>query len=66
MRTELEARGGEDLLFAGVDGVVGFEDANGVGFPHPRTEQCLVHLVHQRPRYVQAKHRKAVAVAKAA
>jgi transposase-like protein len=59
--SDLKARGVEDLLIVCVDGLTGFSEAIASVFPKADVQRCIVHAVRQSLRFVNWKHRKAVA-----
>lgn len=58
--TELRNRGIQDILFACVDGLVGFVEAIETVFPKTITQLCIVHVIRNSLRYVGYKERKEV------
>lgn len=58
--TELRNRGVQDILFACVDGLVGFVEAIETVYPRTTTQLCIVHVIRNSLRYVSYKDRKAV------
>jgi putative transposase len=60
--TELKNRGVQDILFACVDGLVGFVEAIETIYPQTTTQLCIVHVIRNSLRYVGYKERKAVIV----
>lgn len=58
--TELKNRGVQDILFACVDGLVGFVEAIETVYPRTTTQLCIVHVIRNSLRYVSYKDRKAV------
>jgi len=63
VRTELQARGVEDVLIALIDGLTGFPEAIQAGFPQTQIHTCVVHLVRRSLAYVSYQDRKRVAAA---
>ena len=61
--SELKARGVEDVFIACVDGLTGFSGAIASVYPEADVQRCVVHAVRQSLRFVNWKHRKAVASA---
>jgi putative transposase len=59
--TELRNRGVEDMLIAAIDGLKGFPEAVAAVYPDTQVQLCIVHMVRNSLRYVNWKHRKAVA-----
>lgn len=59
--TELKNRGIQDILFACVDGLVGFVEAIETVYPKTTTQLCIVHVIRNSLRYVGYKERKEVA-----
>lgn len=59
--TELKNRGVQDVFICCVDGLSGFEEAIEAVFPQTIVQLCIVHMVRHSLRFVQWKHRKAVA-----
>ncbi len=59
--TELQNRGGKDILIACVDGLKGFPDAINTAFPNTQIQLCIVHMVRNSMKYVPWKDYKAVA-----
>jgi putative transposase len=59
--TELKNRGVQDLFICCVDGLSGFEEAIEAVYPQTIVQLCIVHMVRNSLRFVQWKHRKAVA-----
>ncbi len=58
--TELKNRGVQDILFACVDGLVGFVEAIETIYPKTTTQLCIVHIIRNSLRYVGYKERKEV------
>lgn len=61
--SELKARGVEDLFIVCVDGLRGFSEAIASVYPTTDVQRCIVHAVRQSLRFVNWKHRTAVAQA---
>lgn len=59
--TELTNRGVQDVFICCVDGLTGFEEAIEAVYPQTIVQLCIVHMVRNSLRFVQWKHRKAVA-----
>ena len=59
--TEPRNRGVEDMLIAAIDGLKGFPEAVAAVYPNTQVQLCIVHMVRNSLRYVNWKHRKAVA-----
>jgi transposase-like protein len=59
--SDLKARGVEDLFIVCVDGLTGFSAAIESVYPEADVQRCIVHAVRQSLRFVNWKHRKAVA-----
>lgn len=59
--TELRNRGVEDMLIAAIDGLKGFPEAVAAVYPKTQVQLCIVHMVRNSLRYVNWKHRRAVA-----
>lgn len=60
--TELKNRGVQDILFACVDGLVGFVEAIETVYPKTTTQLCIVHVIRNSLRYVGYKERKEVVI----
>jgi transposase-like protein len=58
---DLHRRGVGDVLIACVDGLTGFPEAIEAVFPAAWVQTCIVHQIRASMRYVNYKHRKAVA-----
>jgi transposase-like protein len=59
--SELKNRGVNDILIAGVDGLMGFPEAIKTVFPKTEVQLCIVHMVRNSLKYVPFKDRKVVA-----
>ncbi len=59
--TELQNRGGRDILIACVDGLKGFPDAINTTYPQTRIQLCIVHMVRNSMKFVPWKDYKPVA-----
>ena len=59
--TELQNRGGQDILIACVDGLTGFPEAIEAVFPQTMVQLCIVHLVRNALSYGSYKDRNSVA-----
>jgi putative transposase len=59
--TEISNRGVEDVFIACVDGLKGFPEAIEAVFPRTQVQGCIIHAVRASMKYVDWKHRKAVA-----
>lgn len=58
---ELKTRGVQDIFYACVDGLKGFDQAIEAVFPKARVQRCMVHLVRSSMRFVVHKDMKMVA-----
>ena len=58
--TELQNRGGKDILIACVDGLKGFPDAINTVYPDTRIQLCIVHMVRNSVKFVPWKDYKPV------
>ncbi len=56
--TDLQNRGGEDILIASVDGLKGFPEAINAVFPHTEVQLCIVHQIRNSLKYVASKNQK--------
>jgi putative transposase len=59
--TDLKNRGVNDILFASVDGLVGFSEAIHAVFPDTIVQRCIVHQIRNTLKYVPHKDKKAFA-----
>lgn len=59
--TELQGRGGQEILIARIDGLAGFPAAIYAVFPATVVQQCVVHLMRQSRARVRWQDRRAVA-----
>lgn len=59
--TELQNRGVKDVFIFAVDGLSGFPEAIGAGYPQAKIQLCIVHMVRNSLRYVPTKDMKEVA-----
>src|SRR4028118_1624327 len=57
--TDLQARGGEDIFIACIDGLTGFKEALHAVFPQTQIQRCIIHQVRPSLNYVSWKDRKA-------
>jgi putative transposase len=58
--TELQNRGGQDILIACVEELTGFPEAIEAVFPQTMVQLCIVHLVRNALSYVSYKDRKSL------
>lgn len=57
---ELKARGVNDILIAGVNGLKAFPEANLTVFPQTVVQTCIVHLIRNSLAFVSWKDRRAI------
>ena len=56
--TDLNNRGVEDILIAGVDGLKGFPEAINTIFPKTEVQLCIIHQIRNSMRYVASKNQR--------
>lgn len=56
---DLQSRGVDDVLIAGVDGLTGFTEALAAVFPQALVQRCIIHQIRHTLRYVTWKDQKA-------
>ena len=57
--SDLQNRGGEDILIACVDGLTGFPEAINSIYPQTEVQLCVIHQIRNSIKYVASKHHKA-------
>lgn len=57
--SDLQNRGGRDILIAYVDGVTGFPEAINSIYPQTEVQLCIIHQIRNSIKYVASKHHKA-------
>lgn len=57
--TELQNRGGNDILITCVNGLTGFPEAINSIYPDTEVQLCVIHQIRNSIKYVASKHHKA-------